>query len=64
MEDKILAAEEVVEDLSLKVADPQIMGDPQKLADCCTKLESAEKEVRFLYDRWEELEAKKTAAGK
>lgn len=40
------------------------MADLKRLADVCLDLEKAENRVQALYARWDELEQKKTAAGK
>ncbi len=64
MEETILEAEEMVSALTARVQDPEIMADLKRLADVCLDLEKAENRVQALYARWDELEQKKTAAGK
>jgi ATP-binding cassette subfamily F protein uup len=64
MEETILEAEDGVATLTARVQDPEIMADPERLADVCRDLEKAETRVQALYARWEELEQKKTAAEK
>ena len=61
IEEKILDAEQRVEDLSENVQHPDIIQDPALLADTCKKLEQAQSLVQSLYSRWEELEEKKAA---
>lgn len=58
LEATILEAEEQVELLEGKVADPALASDSHKLADACKELEKAKKEVEGHYKRWTELEAK------
>nr|WP_320192371.1 ABC-F family ATP-binding cassette domain-containing protein [uncultured Desulfobacter sp.] len=62
IEEKILDAEQQVEDFSEKVQHPDVIQDPALLADTCKKLEQAQSLVQSLYSRWEELEEKKAAA--
>ncbi|MDD9304962.1 MAG: ABC-F family ATP-binding cassette domain-containing protein [Desulfobacter sp.] len=62
IEDKILQAEAVVEDLSQKVQAPDVIRDTLLLTQTCALLEQAESQVQDLYARWETLEAKKQAA--
>lgn len=64
MEEKILDAEQKVEDLSEQVQAPEVVKNPALLADTCKKLEQAQSLVQSLYSRWEELEEKKAAADK
>jgi len=64
MEEKILDAEQRVDDLSGQVQRPGVIQDPALLADTCEKLEQAQSLVQSLYSRWEELEEKKAAADK
>nr|WP_319393781.1 ABC-F family ATP-binding cassette domain-containing protein [uncultured Desulfobacter sp.] len=64
IEEKILEAEQQVEDFSEQVQHPDVIQDPALLADTCKKLEQAQSLVQDLYSRWEELEEKKAAADK
>ena len=64
IEEKILDAEQSVEDFSAQVQSPEVMQDPARLAQVCEKLEQAQSLVQSLYSRWEELEEKKAAANK
>jgi len=59
IEDKIAAAEEQVTSLQELMAQPDVVADSERLAQCWQELESAQKEVERLYARWEELEEKK-----
>jgi len=61
IEEKILDAEQRVEDLSEDVQHPDVIQDTDLLADTCKKLEQAQSVVQSLYSRWEELEEKKAA---
>lgn len=62
IEEKILEAEEEAAELTDAVQAPEVVSDPEKLTDLCARLEKAEDLVQKLYDRWEELEAKKAEA--
>jgi ATP-binding cassette subfamily F protein uup len=64
IEEKILDAEQQVEDFSEQVQHPDVIQDPALLAETCKKLEQAQSLVQDLYSRWEELEEKKAAADK
>lgn len=60
IEEKILKAEEIAQSLSDKTQDPKVTSDPEELTKVCEELEKAQTEVQDLYNRWEELEAKKS----
>ncbi|WP_287125370.1 ABC-F family ATP-binding cassette domain-containing protein [Desulfobacter sp.] len=64
IEEKILDAEQGVEDLSEQLQHPDVIQSPALLAETCQKLEQAQALVQSLYSRWEELEEKKAAADK
>ncbi|MBU0484671.1 MAG: ABC-F family ATP-binding cassette domain-containing protein [Proteobacteria bacterium] len=55
MEEKILQAEQRLEECRGKLADPEVMANPELLAKYCSQLPIAQKEVEDLYKRWEEL---------
>lgn len=59
MEDKILHAEELHENLQRKIQSPEIASDPLKLGECWEKLEEITLTIETLYNRWSELEEKK-----
>ena len=59
IEEKILEAEEAVAELTEAVQAKDVVSNPEKLTEICARLETAESLVQHLYDRWEELEAKK-----
>jgi len=61
MEESILAAEEELERLRKRMADPHIAGDADELQKCWQQHEEAEQKVAALYDTWDELERKKAA---
>jgi len=59
MEGKILEAEEEESALQKIMESPETSADTEMLHDCWQKLESVQKKVSSLYERWEELEEKK-----
>ena len=60
IEERILAAEAVVEQLSLAIQQPEILTNAQKMKDNCLRLKQAQEKVHILYDRWDILERKKS----
>ena len=59
--EETIATEEVrVEELQKKMEEPEIVSDPTELARCWQELEAAQVEVERLYNRWDELEEKKS----
>lgn len=61
MEDRITAAEQQVADLHQQMEDPQVLADHVRLAGVCREMETAQHQVRELWTRWEELQAKQQA---
>jgi ATP-binding cassette subfamily F protein uup len=59
IEEVIAAGESRVEQLQKKMELPEIISDPDELAQCWQNLELAQAEVERLYHRWDELEEKK-----
>ena len=59
IEEKILKQEELVETLTHKIQEPEIINNPEKMKLFCSRLEKAQEQVNALYGRWEYLEAKK-----
>jgi ATP-binding cassette subfamily F protein uup len=59
MEATILAAEEELAALQGQMADPTIMADRHRFADVCANADAAQQRVARLYERWQELEARK-----
>ncbi len=59
IEEIIAAEDERVEQLQKQMELPEIVSNPDELARCWRELEAAQAEVERLYDRWDELEAKK-----
>ena len=59
MEATILSAEEELAALQGQMADPAIMAARHQFADVCTKADAAQQRVAKLYERWQELEARK-----
>lgn len=58
IEEKILGAEEDVEQLSKKLQLPETINNSETMNDCCSKLELAQEKAHALYERWEYLEKK------
>jgi ATP-binding cassette subfamily F protein uup len=58
MEAKILEAEETVQSLHARIADPKVMADREAMHEACEKLSDAQHRVESLYARWGELEFK------
>ena len=59
MEGKIMAAEEELHARQKDLENPTVLADRDKLHECCTKVDAAQKNVADLYARWEELEARR-----
>ena len=59
MEATIMAAEEQVSALQTEMQKPEIVADYQKLKTVMDAVHAAEQKVASLYNRWEELEARK-----
>lgn len=59
IEKKILEAEERQEKLQARMDSPETVSNPERLHACWTELQEAQAIVAQLYDRWDELEAKK-----
>ena len=57
MEQSILEAEEIVEQLEASAADPDMVNDHVKAAEVYGLLSKAQEKVRVLYARWTELDA-------
>lgn len=60
IEDDIQKAEKTLAKSQDKVNDPAIMSDPEQLLKWCDTLAMHQKEVDALYERWDELEEKKS----
>ncbi|MBW1635530.1 MAG: ABC-F family ATP-binding cassette domain-containing protein [Deltaproteobacteria bacterium] len=56
MEEKITVLERCIEELELKMEQPEIVSDSVKLAECWQELETARSDAESLYARWDELE--------
>jgi ATP-binding cassette subfamily F protein uup len=63
IEEKILSAEEDVEQLSNKIQQPEIRKDTNQMSKYCSQLEKAQEQAHTLYERWEYLEKIKEQAG-
>jgi ATP-binding cassette subfamily F protein uup len=59
MEGAIMAAEEKVEELQKRLADPSVATDAAKLHSCWEELHQGQEKVAGLYSRWEELEQRR-----
>ena len=57
MEESILEAESLVEELERQAADPEVISDHLKAAKVYESLSSAQEKVQSLYARWTELDA-------
>jgi ATP-binding cassette subfamily F protein uup len=60
IEETITAEEERVELLQKKMESPEIVSNPDGLAECWQELEVTQAKVEQLYNRWDELEGKKS----
>ena len=58
MEERILAAEAVLETAQAALQAPETVSDPRRLEQCYAELNQAQAAVDSLYARWAELEAK------
>jgi ABC transport system ATP-binding/permease protein len=58
MEERIAAMEETIAAVKAELEIPAVIADHRRLAEACTRLETAQATVDALYKRWEELEAK------
>jgi ATP-binding cassette subfamily F protein uup len=63
MEESIMAAEARVEEIQRSLGDPAVATDPAKLQQAWEEQQKAQEAVTHLYARWEELEARRAAAG-
>ena len=59
MEEKIATAEAEYESLQKEMAEPAIMANAARLAECWQKQQELATEIERLYQRWDELETKK-----
>lgn len=64
MEENILKAEEELHSLKLKLEEPGLHTEPQRLTEICGLVATAQAKVDALYARWEELEKKRGECGK
>ncbi len=64
IEEKILAEEETVDQLSELIQQPEVLADAKLMSQHCSTLKLSQEKVQELYNRWETLEAKKTASEK
>jgi len=60
MEAAITAAQEAVAKAERRVSDPAVVRDHAALARACEELEAAQSRERALFDRWQELETKRS----
>ncbi|MGE4560123.1 MAG: ABC-F family ATP-binding cassette domain-containing protein [Desulfobulbus sp.] len=59
MEEKILDLEEQLEGVQQRMADPEVMADPDRLQQYWREQQDLQAETDRLYDRWNELERRK-----
>jgi ATP-binding cassette subfamily F protein uup len=57
IEGKILEADERLAAAQRRLQAPDVISDPQKIAEVYSALNAAQQEVNALYARWSELEA-------
>lgn len=60
IEDTIATEEQRVEELQKKMESPEVVSDPDALAECWQELEATQEKVEQLFSRWDELEEKKS----
>ena len=61
MESAVLGAEEELQLLQSHMNDPAILADRHKLTELCEKVDAAQQKVHVLYERWQDLEARREA---
>jgi ATP-binding cassette subfamily F protein uup len=61
MESAVLGAEEALQSLQSQMNDPATLADRRRLTDVCEKVDAAQQKVHALYERWQELEARREA---
>jgi ATP-binding cassette subfamily F protein uup len=59
MEAAVLQAEEELHKLQADMNDPATLADRHRLTEVCTRVDTAQQRVHSLYERWQELEARK-----
>jgi ATP-binding cassette subfamily F protein uup len=59
IEEKVAAAEEVLEEKRQQLERPDVVSDPARLIQAAAEIDAAQVEVDRLYARWAELEAKR-----
>lgn len=59
MEERITEGELEIEKLQARMESPEVVADSSQLAECWQQLEDLKAGVEALYERWDELEAKK-----
>ena len=59
MEEKILQAEEALHAHQKRMEDPAVLSNHVRLREVCTEVDQAQKLVQSLYERWQELEARR-----
>jgi ATP-binding cassette subfamily F protein uup len=62
IEVRIQEADKALETRKAALEDPSITSDPQRLREACIALDEAQGALNRLYERWEELEKKKSSA--
>ena len=59
MEATVLEAEEQLHQLQAAMNDPATLADRHRLTEVCTQVDAAQQRIHALYERWQELEARK-----
>jgi len=63
MEERILEAEQELDQCRARLEAPDVMNNPDELSGWCVRLKEQQEQVDALYARWEELEEKAGGAG-
>ena len=59
MEATIQKAEDELATLQSQMSDPVVMSDRHRMTEVCARADAAQQKVQGLYDRWQELEARR-----
>jgi ATP-binding cassette subfamily F protein uup len=61
MEASVQAAEEALHALQAKMNDPATLADRHRLTEICEQVDASQQKIHGLYERWQELEARREA---
>ncbi len=62
IEERIAAADKLLEAKRVLLEDPEVTGDPVRLKATCIEMDEAQQALDVLYERWGELEKKRAGA--